>query len=160
MSDRKPNKGHKVVLQTAALPLRYDDKRAPRVLMITSRETGRWVMPKGWMMDGKKPWHAAEIEALEEAGAVGSIGSDLIGEYSYDKLLEDGSSVPVRVQLYPMIVLRLKKHWKERGQRKRRWFSLKGAARRVNEPELRDILLSLANKPRKQGVINKLLKER
>ena len=58
--------------QIAALPIMRDKSGRLRVLMVTSRETKRWVMPKGWTMDGKKPWAAAEIEALEEAGAVRS----------------------------------------------------------------------------------------
>ena len=59
--------------QIGALPVRWDKSDKLRVLMVTSRDRGRWVIPKGWMMDGKKPWHAAEIEALEETGAVGFI---------------------------------------------------------------------------------------
>ena len=143
--------------QIAALPIQWDEKGRMRVLMVTSRGTGRWVMPKGWLMDGKKPWHAAEIEALEEAGAVGFIGSDPLGEYGYEKDMGDGKSIPIRVCIYPMIVDQLKKHWKERSDRTRRWFSAKGAAKRVDEPELRDMLLSLANKPRKKPAIRQLL---
>ena len=144
--------------QIAALPIRWDKSGKLSVLMITSRDTGRWVMPKGWIMNGKKPWTAAEIEALEEAGAVGSIGSVPLGEYHYRKMLDDGTVVPVRVTLYPMIVERLKKRWKERDDRTRRWFSLKGAARRVDEPELSRLLLALSKNPRKQPVIRNLLK--
>ncbi len=147
-----------VAEQIAALPIQWDRVGKMRVLMVTSRGTGRWVMPKGWMMDDHKPWHAAEIEALEEAGALGSIGSEPLGDYHYRKVLDDGSVVPVRVRLYPMIVQRLRKRWKERDDRTRRWFSLKGAAMRVDEPELRDLLLSLAKDPREQPVIRDLLK--
>jgi 8-oxo-dGTP pyrophosphatase MutT (NUDIX family) len=145
------------VTQIAALPIRWDDKGQLRILMVTSRGTGRWVMPKGWLMDGKKPWHAAEIEALEEAGAIGCIGREALGEYDYMKTLDDGTSIPVRVRLYPMIVERLKKRWKERNDRTRRWFSVRNAAKRVDEPELRAMLLSLAEKPRKEPAIKKLL---
>ncbi len=159
MTATKPSKiANGTVLQSAALPITWKVAKTPRVLMITSRETGRWVMPKGWLMDGRKPWHAAEIEALEEAGAVGAMGSDPIGEYSYDKKLDDGAKILVRVRLYPLVVEHLKKRWKEREERQRRWFSFKSAARRVGEPELREILLSLANKPHKQPAIRRLLK--
>lgn len=144
--------------QIAALPIRFEKDGTIRVLMVTSRGTGRWVMPKGWTMDGKKPWRAAEIEALEEAGAVGEIGTEPLGDYGYLKKLDEGTSIPVQVRLYPMIVERLKKRWKERHERQRRWFTLKGAAKRVNEPELRALLLSLIKKPHKQPVIRKLLK--
>lgn len=72
--------------------------------MVTSRETRRWIMPKGWTMDGKKPWAAAEIEALEEAGAVGYIGQEVIGTYTYKKKLSDGTSLKCEVDVYPMVV--------------------------------------------------------
>lgn len=113
--------------------------------MVTSRDSGRWVMPKGWTMNGKKPWAAAEIEALEEAGAVGRISNEPIGVYHYDKRLTDKESVFCTVTVYPMIVEKLKKDWPERKQRKRRWFSPKAAAKRVAEPELAALLSELDN---------------
>ena len=134
--------------QIAALPILWDRKGRLRVLMVTSRDTGRWVMPKGWLMDGKKPWRAAEIEALEEAGAVGSIANDPIGTYHYDKRLSGGANLTCRVTVYPMRVDRLKRRWKERRERKRHWFSPRKAAALVDEPELAALLLTLARKPR------------
>lgn len=128
------------------------------ILMVTSRDTGRWVMPKGWLMEGKKPWTAAAIEALEESGAVGCIGHKAIGDYRYKKKLNDGSFIICKVQLYPMIVERLTPNWKERTERKRKWFSAKGAANRVFEPELVKLLLSLAKMPAKHPVIQRVLK--
>ncbi|MDF0600951.1 NUDIX hydrolase [Psychromarinibacter sp. C21-152] len=144
--------------QIAALPVHFDAKGRVRVLMVTSRDTGRWVVPKGWTMDGKKPWAAAEIEALEEAGATGCISKQALGVYHYDKVLDDGALQPCRVTLYPMIVQKLKRRWKERHQRKRHWFSPKSAAKRVNEPELSDLILRLENKPKKEPVLKALLK--
>ena len=67
--------------QIAALPMRWKKDGTFQVLMVTSRETKRWVMPKGWTMDGKKPWTAAEIEALEEAGAAGYYGRQGVGPH-------------------------------------------------------------------------------
>lgn len=144
-------------MQIAALPLRWDSSGTLKVLMVTSRDTGRWVMPKGWEMSDEKPWSAAEIEALEEAGAVGCISKEMIGTYRYDKILKDQTPLPCVVRVYPMIVEKLKRNWKERHQRKRRWFSLKAAAKRVHEPELAELLMSLRDKPKKQPVIRKLL---
>ena len=112
--------------------------------MVTSRDRGRWVMPKGWTMDGKKPWQAAEIEALEEAGAVGFVSHQAIGTYHYKKRLEKGRSVPCDVTVYPMFVDKLKRRWKERKERKRHWFSLGKAAKLVDEPELTELLRELA----------------
>ncbi len=133
--------------QIAALPVRWDKSGKLRVLMVTSRDTGRWVMPKGWEMDGKKPWHAAEIEALEEAGAVGFISEQSVGQYHYKKRLENGDKVRCRVTVYPMVVEKLKKRWKERRERKRHWFSPRKAAKLVDEKELSQILKILANDP-------------
>ena len=144
--------------QIAAMPIHWDRKGNLRVLMVTSRDTGRWVMPKGWEMDGKKPWHAAEIEALEEAGAKGYISQEEIGSYRYPKVLESGEILPCRVRVFPMIVEKLQRDWKERKQRRRKWFSPKSAAKRVDEEELSELLLSLCRKPRKQPVIQELLR--
>lgn len=145
--------------QIAALPLKWDGKGRVKVLMVTSRDTGRWVMPKGWEMDGKKPWQAAEIEALEEAGAKGYIGDQLIGSYRYPKILKDGSVMPCLVRVYPMVVSKLKRDWKERKQRKRRWFTPEAAAKRVAEPELADLLLQLAQGARTHDIIGPLLRK-
>ena len=136
--------------QIAALPLRLDEKGRPRVLMVTSRETGRWVMPKGWHMDETKPWHAAEIEALEEAGATGAISPEPIGDYHYVKRLGGGAEILCRVTVYPMVVEKLRRRWKERKERTRRWFSPRKAARLVEEPELAALLENLAALPAKR----------
>jgi 8-oxo-dGTP pyrophosphatase MutT (NUDIX family) len=145
--------------QIAALPMRRDAKNEVKVLMVTSRDTGRWVMPKGWHMDGKKPWAAAEIEALEEAGAKGHIGSEMIGTYRYPKVLDDGRIVPCIVQVYPMFVEKLKRDWKERKQRRRQWFTPKAAARKVDEQELADLLMRLHKNPQKEPAIRKLIEQ-
>lgn len=145
--------------QIAALPMRWKKDGTFQVLMVTSRETKRWIMPKGWTMDGKKPWRAAEIEALEEAGAMGYIGRDVIGTYTYKKRLADGTLLKCHVDVYPMVVEKLKRTWKERNQRRRRWFSPKNAAKRVSEPKLAKLLKSLSKKPRQQPVIRDFLRE-
>jgi 8-oxo-dGTP pyrophosphatase MutT (NUDIX family) len=132
--------------QTAALPVARDRKGRLTVLMVTSRDTGRWVLPKGWLMDDAKPWQAAEIEALEEAGAKGQVARKSIGIYGYDKRLDDGSAIPCRVQIFPMRVDKLKRVWKERRQRKRRWFSPSAAARRVDEADLAALLRRLEDR--------------
>ncbi|WP_422037058.1 NUDIX hydrolase [Roseibium sp.] len=132
-----------VIPQTAALPLRWNSGK-PRVLMITSRETRRWVIPKGWLMKGKKPWETASIEACEEAGALGRIHAKPIGTYHYVKMLPRGESCRCEVHVYPLVVEKLKKNWRERGERTRRWFSAKKAAKLVSEPELSTLLLDIA----------------
>ena len=129
--------------QVAALPVRRDDGGRLRVLLVTSRDTGRWVVPKGWPMEGLDPWEAAAVEALEEAGAEGAITAAPIGTYAYGKRLEDDAVLPCRVTVYPLRVTRLRDRWKEAKERKRRWFDPDEAAKRVDEPELGVILRSL-----------------
>lgn len=145
--------------QIAALPLRWDAKDKISVLLITSRDTGRWVMPKGWEMDGKTPWRAAEIEALEEAGVKGYIGQEMLGTYRYPKIMDDGRIVPCVVRVYPMVVEKLLRDWKERKQRNRKWFSPKAASKRVDEQELADLLRSLHNKPQKAPAVRALMNQ-
>lgn len=145
--------------QIAALPIRWDAKDQVKVLMVTSRGTGRWVMPKGWEMNGKKPWRAAEIEALEEAGAKGHVGQEVIGSYRYGKVLDDGSIKPCIVRVYPMFVDKLKRDWKERGERTRKWFTPKAAAKLVDESELSELLMTLNKNPHQQPVLRELLDE-
>lgn len=149
---------NRVIEQIAALPLRWEKRGKLRVLMVTSRDRGRWVMPKGWQMDGKKPWHAAEIEALEEAGATGFVSKNPIGHYHYDKLMDDGTTVHCRVTLYPMIVETLKHRWKERNQRKRHWFSPRKAAKLVEEKELSTLLRDVAETRKPSAFIKSIRK--
>lgn len=144
--------------QIAALPLRWNDDNKVEVLMITSRDTGRWVVPKGWTMKDVKPWAAAAIEALEEAGAKGHIAREVFGTYRYDKMMDDGTAQPCRVRVYPMIVDNLKNDWKEKGQRIRKWFPLSEAADLVDEPELADMLSSLTVKPKSVPVAGPMLR--
>ena len=144
--------------QIAALPVHWDSKGRLRVLMVTSRETRRWVMPKGWAMDGKKPWHAAEIEALEEAGAIGYVAEKPIGAYHYEKRLGRRKKILCRVEVYPMVVEKLKRRWKERKERTRHWFAPAKAAKLVNEKELATLLKDLGKKPAKLPALQELRK--
>jgi 8-oxo-dGTP pyrophosphatase MutT (NUDIX family) len=114
------------------------------VLLITSRDTGRWVTPKGWPMDGMDPAEAAAREAWEEAGVTGEVEPDVLGFYSYDKVLKPGQSLPCVVAVYPLRVGELADKFPERKERRRKWFSAAKAARKVAEPELRELLANLA----------------
>ena len=152
------SKSKVVADQIAALPVRWEKSGKLRVLMVTSRDSGRWVMPKGWQMDGKKPWRAAEIEALEEAGAIGYISKIPVGRYHYDKRLDDGMNLRCRVTLYPMVVEKLANRWKERNERKRHWFSPKKAAKLVEENELSKLLRDIAEECKTIAVIEDMRK--
>lgn len=158
MSDLLRHKVTEPADQVAALPLRREDDGGLRVLMVTSRDTGRWVMPKGWTEQGMTYAQAASLEALEEAGAVGPIAEQALGEFRYLKRLEDGKFVECRVHLFPMLVEKLNPDWKERDQRSRRWFTLPESADAVDEPELSALLRGLSEDPAKQSAIHDLLK--
>jgi 8-oxo-dGTP pyrophosphatase MutT (NUDIX family) len=129
-------------LQYAALPFREDD--GLQILLITSRETRRWVLPKGWPMKGKKPHAAAAREALEEAGLVGKVDQSAIGEYNYVKRLKNGAPLECLVEVFPLAVTGQRTHWREQGQRTAHWFSPDEAAERVDEPELRTLIRAFA----------------
>ena len=110
------------------------------ILLITSRGTGRWVLPKGWPVKGQTPAGSAAVEAFEEAGVEGKAQPVCVGLYSYDKWLPDKPSLPCVVSLYPLKVRKLRKKFPENGERKRKWFPRKRAAALVDEPELAQIL--------------------
>lgn len=126
-------------LQYAALPYRLVDD-AVEVLLLTSRETQRWVIPKGWPMKGKKPHAAAAQEALEEAGLVGKVGKTPVGSYRYIKRLKNGAPLLCNVDVFPLLFVRQRKHWREQGQRTAHWFPVEEAAEQVHEPELQDLI--------------------
>jgi len=109
------------------------------VLMITSRTSKRWIIPKGWPMNGATAAEAAATEAWEEAGVVGKPSDQCAGIYTYHKDL-GGKSVPVVVAVFPVRVKKLKKTYPEAGLRKLRWMKPSKAAGLVAEPELRGIL--------------------
>ncbi|QTL05424.1 NUDIX hydrolase [Aquabacter sp. L1I39] len=109
--------------------------------LVTSRETRRWVIPKGWPMKGIPPHKAAAREAYEEAGLLGSIASTPLGIYRYDKRLSATRSVLCDVMVFPMKVKRYLKKWPERSQRVGFWFSIETAASVVQEPELASLIL-------------------
>lgn len=117
------------------------------VLLITSRDTGRWVIPKGWPMADMAPNDAAAREAWEEAGVRGNTLPDAFGIYAYDKILKPGVALPCAVSVYPLHVEELADKFPERKERRRKWFAAEKAARKVNEPELRAIFASLAEDP-------------
>ena len=128
--------------QIAALPFR-NRRGKVGVLLVTSRETKRWVIPKGWPMEGHTDYNAAKIEAFEEAGAEGRIGTTAIGAFAYVKRLKDGASKLCHVAVYPLNVSGLARNWPEQKQRERRWFSAEAAAELVAEPQLKEIIVAL-----------------
>lgn len=129
--------------QYGALPFETSPDGEIQVLLVTSRETRRWIIPKGWPERGLAPHRVAEKEALEEAGAKGKIAAEPLGTYRYRKRLRDGSTVWCDVLVYPLAVRHLQSKWPEAHQRERRWVDLAEAAMLVEEPGLVTLLLSL-----------------
>jgi 8-oxo-dGTP pyrophosphatase MutT (NUDIX family) len=126
-------------IQYAALPYRLVGRRV-EVLLITSRETRRWVIPKGWPMDGKAPCEAAAAEALEEAGLLGQVEPRPIGSYQYQKQIKDEQRIAVQVIVFPFQATGRLDTWKEQGQREFAWFSYRRASVLVAEPSLRSLI--------------------
>ncbi|MEP3299051.1 MAG: NUDIX hydrolase [Pseudoruegeria sp.] len=124
--------------QFAALCYRVKNGKV-EVLMVTSRGTGRWIIPKGWPMDGQTPAAAAATEAFEEAGVDGRVKDMCLGIYSYQKDIGD-DALPCVVAVFPVKVKRLHDNFPEAKERKRKWFSRKKAAARVKESELAQII--------------------
>lgn len=123
------------VMQVAALPWRRAETGV-EILLITSRETRRWVIPKGWPMTGKSDDQAAAQEAYEEAGVQGETGAREIGRFRYEKRLKSGETQSCLVATFPLEVLIQLGAWPEDQQRQRRWMPQAEAARAVQEPEL------------------------
>ncbi len=111
-------------------------------MLVTSRESGRWVIPKGNFPAGTDPHRAAAIEAREEAGVIGLVCPTPLGSYRYRKKRTSGASLMVDVDVFPLAVNAELVSWKEQSQRERRWFSLSEAAAMVDEPDLRDLIRS------------------
>lgn len=127
-------------LQVAAL---CRDPVDGKVLLITSRGTGRWIIPKGWPMEGRSLTGAAAREAWEEAGVEGRIVHDPVGRYRYQKDQDSGFAIDVDVRVFLLYVTATRSDFPEADERERRWFSPQEAAERVAEPGLRALFLSL-----------------
>jgi len=122
-------------LQVAALCWRRSSKGL-RVLLITSRDTGRWVIPKGWTMRNRTEAEAAAREAYEEAGLRGSVSGRSLGVYTYVKSLGAGRNIPCVVRVFPLEAREMLQVFPETGQRRAKWFEPKKAALKVAEHEL------------------------
>lgn len=130
--------------QVAALPWRGEGADL-QILLVSSRETKRWVIPKGWPMKGRSDPAAAAQEAYEEAGLDGVIAEQSVGDYEYLKRLRSGVARLVKVDVYPLRVTGEHATWPEKGQRTLQWMNPAEAALGVQEPELRDVIARFAH---------------
>lgn len=129
--------------QCAALPLAVRDGER-QVMLVTSRGTRRWVLPKGWEEPGSTASEQAAREAFEEAGLVGRIELEPIVSYTYTKRLRNRRAVQCEVSVFPLWVERQLETWPEQGQRETRWFSFAEATLAVTEAPLVTLFLRLA----------------
>jgi 8-oxo-dGTP pyrophosphatase MutT (NUDIX family) len=115
-------------------------------MLVTSRETRRWIIPKGWPKKGKSARRSAAREAFEEAGVVGAVGRRPVGSFSYKKRLKNGKSIRCKVRVFPLEVKRQKKEWPEKQERRIKWLSAPKAAAKVKDPALCKIIRRVARK--------------
>jgi 8-oxo-dGTP pyrophosphatase MutT (NUDIX family) len=135
-------------LQVAALPWRKAGDGV-EIMLITSRDTGRWILPKGWPEGTEDFSEAAAREAGEEAGLSGAIAQREAGRYLYSKVLSSGEEVPCEVLVFPLEVDKVADKWKEKRERKRKWVSPAEAARMLNEPDLCKLVSAFGANPGK-----------
>ncbi len=126
-------------LQYAALPWRKARKQL-EIMLVSSRETKRWIIPKGWPMSGRSGSVSAAIEALEEAGLLGVISNEPIGHYFYAKRFSLGDEQICRVEVFALRVVRQREDWLEKDQRSTQWFAAEEAMDLVSDLELRDLI--------------------
>lgn len=128
--------------QCGALPYRLTPDL--EILLVTSRDTGRWVIPKGWTMKAKTRREVAALEALEEAGVEGKTAKTPMGVYDYVKVLRLGDSQACKVTVFALQVAIQRETWREQDQRSTQWFPWQAAAAAVQEPGLRRIIARFA----------------
>lgn len=132
-------------MQVGALPIRFQHGE-PEVMLVTSRESRRWVIPKGWPMKGRSNWASAAKEAKEEGGILGKTVKRSIGSFLYFKRRQTHFDL-CRVEVYVLLVEKKLRAFREKGQRKARWFALEDAAEEVQEPGLAALLQEFDPQP-------------
>jgi 8-oxo-dGTP pyrophosphatase MutT (NUDIX family) len=131
----------RLVDQAAALCQRVDSDGKTEILLVTSRDSKRWVLPKGAVEKKESSSQAAAREAFEEAGVTGAVQGKPLGRYVYVKPKE---GVVCLVTVHRILVEDCAEMFSETGQRIAEWVSILEAARRVDEPELKSLIASLA----------------
>ena len=117
------------------------------ILIVTTRQSRRWIIPKGWPIKGLKPPKSAAREAFEEAGVRGRVGGKSIGLFTYEKLMdESGIRVSCEVRVFPLLVKRQSEAWPEREQRMAQWVAPSKAVALIREPELKALVAAFAKR--------------
>jgi 8-oxo-dGTP pyrophosphatase MutT (NUDIX family) len=133
-------------VQYGALPYRFNQDAALEILLVTTRGTRRWIVPKGWPVKGLRPAKSAAREAFEEAGVTGRIGNKPIGFFAYDKLHDEAGSTSCEVKVYPLLVKRQNHVWPESHQRTTQWVKPSRAIAVIKEPELKKLVATFAKR--------------
>jgi 8-oxo-dGTP pyrophosphatase MutT (NUDIX family) len=131
-------------VQYAALPYRVDGSARTEIMLITSRERRRWIIPKGWPHKGRPPHRSAAREAFEEAGVVGKVRRRPVGTFSYRKRHKNGSFTVCEVRVFALRVRRQSRKWPEKNEREFQWLPAARAAKQVKDPHLGEIILRVA----------------
>jgi 8-oxo-dGTP pyrophosphatase MutT (NUDIX family) len=147
-SSGKPRKRKPAVrVQYGVLPYRFSQDAALEILLVTTRGTRRWIVPKGWPIKGLRPAKSAAREAFEEAGITGRIGAKPIGVFAYDKLREESGDVTTcEVKVYPLLVKRESRMWPESHQRTTQWVPPSRAIAMIRESDLKKIVATFAKR--------------
>lgn len=133
--------------QYGVIPWRTDKSGQLRVMLVTSRGRGRWIVPKGWPEQDRAPYLSAAMEAFEEAGVIGEVLPRPLASFDYVTENDEFVDEQRLVTLFSMRVVGTLTNWPERHQRKRRWFSLADAARTADDPGLARIICAVGDDP-------------
>lgn len=131
-----------LIRQTGALPWRITAS-ATEVLLVTGRNSGRWMIPKGWSMRGKSLADAAAQEAFEEAGVQGTIDASPLGTFRHVKRHLLVGPLEVSIVVHALAVESELPVWPEQAQRKRKWFGVEEAASVVRSKALGELIRRL-----------------
>lgn len=132
-----------IIRQAGAIPFKYESG-ALRVLLITSRGAGKWVIPKGWIEPGASPAQAAAQEAYEEAGITGFIDETPLGAFTYRKRLGSGGRRPAIVDVFALRAEKQRKNWPERGERRCKWVDIQAACGLIEYPGMTPLFQTLS----------------
>jgi 8-oxo-dGTP pyrophosphatase MutT (NUDIX family) len=142
-----------VRVQYGALPYRFTQDAELEILLLTTRQSKRWIIPKGWPIKGLRPAKSAAREAFEEAGVRGQVGAKSVGFFAYDKILdENGVLVSCEVRVFPLLVKRQSETWPEIEQRVVQWVAPDKALALIEEPELKALVAAFVTRQMSQRV--------
>ncbi|MCK7612064.1 NUDIX hydrolase [Roseibium sediminicola] len=129
-------------MQIAALCHRMRDGRA-EVLLVTSKSTRRWILPKGWPILSHRAHRTAAIEAFEEAGVVGRVHKNPFASFSSYKGGEAGLKIRTEILVFLVDVDSVAEEFPDSAERDSRWVSIEEAIKITNDSGLADVFRKL-----------------